>query len=225
MAVIEGLVRAANASNFSASTNNTLSQGRQGEMLTSDVHGPWYHASLAGNVFCAFTLIAGVALPVAAATLNSKFTIHNPTGSGKNVELISFVMGIDSATTVVNGIGVAIQRNLSGTSGIPTTTTTITSAQLGPAGGLSASSASVYSQATLTNVAIPGVTAATAVPIPFYCMFSFGAVTAAVISPAEHEFKGRVILGPDSLGAFCTTVAPATAAFCGIVWAEWATAA
>lgn len=225
MATISGTVRAANTANLSAGTSGTdLSQGRQGEMLTSHVHGKWYQAALAGNLFCAFTLIAGVALPVAAATLNSKFTIHNPAGSGKNVELVSFAMGIDSATTVVNGIGVAIQRNLSGTSGIPTTTTTITSAQLGPQGGLGQSGAVVYSQATLTNVAIPGVTAATAVPIPFYQMFSFGAVTAAGIFPASHEFDGRVILGPDSLGAFCTTVAAATAAFCGIVWAEWNTA-
>ena len=78
-----------------------------------------------------------------------------------------------------------------------------------------------YSQATLTNVAIPGVTVATAVPIPFYNMFSFGAVTAVGIYPASHEFDGRIILGPDSLVAACTTVAAATAAFCGIVWAEY----
>jgi len=65
------------------------------------------------------------------------------------------------------------------------------------------------------------VTAATAVPIPFYNMFSFGATSAAVISPCSHEFDGRLVLGPDSLVAACTTVAPATAAFCGIVWAEW----
>lgn len=224
MASVQGQVIGAGIASANVAVGSTTSniiQGRQGETLNSKVHGDWYQASLAGNLFMAYTVIAGVALPVAAATLNSKFTIHNPAGSAKNVELVSFTMGIDSATTVVNGIGMAIQRNLSGTSGIPTTTTTVTSHQLGPAGGNGSSAASVYSQATLTNVAIPGVTAATAVPIPVYGMFSFGAVTAAVIYEATHNFNGKLILGPDSLAAACTTVAAATAAFCCIIWAEW----
>lgn len=192
--------------------------GALGDQIVSGLHGKYYEAAVRGQLFMAYTVIAGVALPVAAATLNSKFTIHNPASSGKNIELVSFVMGIDSATTVVNGIGLAVQRNLSTTSGVPTSTTAIVASPCGPSG---TASAAVYSQATLTNVAIPGVTAATAVPIPFYGMFSFGAVTAAGIHPASHEFDGRVVLGPDSLAAACTTVAPATAAFCGIVWAEW----
>lgn len=192
--------------------------GADRDAIVSNLHGKYYQAAKAGRLFMAYTAIAGVALPVAAATLNSKFTLHNPASSGKLVEPVSFIMGIDSATTVVNGVGLAVQRNLSTTSGIPTSTTSLISSPCGPTG---TAVASAYSQATLTNVAIPGVTAATAVPIPFYGMFSFGAVTAAVISPCSHEFDGRLILGPDSLVAACTTVAAATAAFCGIVWAEW----
>lgn len=221
MPSIQGIVKTPVLASDAVGTAPTLGMGKNGDALTSQVHGRWYHACLGGNVYIAQTVIAGVALPVAAATLNSKFTIHNPASSEKNVELISFTMGIDSATTVVNGIGLAIQRNLSTTAGVPTTTTSITTAALGPGGALSASKASVYSQATLTNVAIPGVTAATAVPIPLYPLFSFGATTAAGIYNASHDFEGRVILGPDSLGAFCTTVAAATAAFCAVVWAEW----
>lgn len=199
-------------------TAHDFSQGGNGEMLVSPVHGKWYQASLGGNLFIASTVIAGVALPVAAATLNSKFTIHNPAASNKDVELVSFTMGIDSATTVVNGIGMAIQKNLSTTSGIPTSTTATYSASLGGSG---TAVAAVYSQATLTNVAIPGVTASTPVPIPMYGMFSFGAVTAPTIHEVTHDFDGRVVLPPDSLAAACTTVAPATAAFCCVIWAEW----
>lgn len=191
---------------------------KEGGQSVGHIHGKYYEAALRGNLFCAYTVIAGVALPVAAGTLNSKFTLHNPAGSGKNIELVSFTMGIDSATTVVNGIGLAIQRRLGATSGIPTTTTSLVSSSLGPTG---VASGVAYSQATLTNVAIPGVTAATAVPIPFYNMFSFGATSAAGIFPAEHVFDGRIILAPDDLVAACTTVAAATAAFCGIVWSEW----
>ena len=94
----------------------------------------YYEACLRGNLFMAYTVIAGVALPVAAATLNSKFTLHNPAGSGKNIELITFTMGIDSATTVVNGIGLMIQRTTTGSGGAPTLTTACNNFALGIGG-------------------------------------------------------------------------------------------
>lgn len=191
---------------------------KEGGAIVGQLHGKWYQAALEGRLFMAYTVIAGVALPVAAATLNSKFALHNPAGSNVNAEPVRFAMGIDSATTVVNGIGFAIQRKLGSTSGIPTTTTSLVSSPCGPTG---TAKCSVYSQATLTNVAIPGVTAATAVPIPFYNMFSFGAITAVTIDNVSHDFDGMLILAPDDLAAACTTVAAATAAFCGILWAEW----
>lgn len=206
---------------FAAGSTVQQTGGREGAANVQNVHGKWYAAALAGNLFMAGTLIAGVALPVAAGTLNSKFTIHNPASSTKIVELVRFSMGCDSATVVVNQIGLAIQRGLSTTSGIPTSTTALTSFQLGTAGGLNAAFAQVYSQATLTNVAIPGVTAATAVPIPFYGMFSMQATAQTSSDPQDHDFDGRVLLGPDSLGAFCTSVAAATAAPCNILWSEW----
>lgn len=202
----------------SSDTSKIIRLGRSGEQVTSNLRGRYAQAAMDGRLFMAYTVIAGVALPVAAATLNSKFTLHNPASSNVNLELVRFTMGIDSATTVVNGIGMAIQRNLSSTSGVPTSTTSLVSSPLGIDG---TATGVAYSQATLTNVAIPGVTAATAVPIPFYNMFSFGAVTAATIDSVSHDFDGMVILEPDDLGAFCTTVAPATAAFCGVIWAEW----
>ncbi len=193
--------------------------GKGGETIVTELHGVYAEAASRGRVFMAYTVIAGVALPVAAATLNSKFTLHNPANSNVNMELISYTMGIDSATTVVNGVGLAIQRSLSTTAGVPTTTTALVSSRLGLGGVTPLGTA--YSQATLTNVAIPGVTAATLNPIPFYNMFSFGATSATGIFDVTHNFNGKVWLEPDSLAAACTTVAPATAAFCSIIWAEY----
>lgn len=201
-----------------SSTPRVIRLGYGGEQIVSQLRGKFAEAAMRGRLFMAYTVIAGVALPVAAATLNSKFTIHNPASSDVDIELARFTMGIDSATTVVNGVGMAIQRNLSTSGGgVPTSTTALVSSPLGKGGD---PQGVAYSQATLTNAAIPGVTAATAVPIPFYNMFSMGAVTAPGIFDASHDFDGRVILEPDDLGAFCCTVAPATAAFCGIIWAE-----
>lgn len=191
---------------------------KEGAQVATELHGKYYEAAMRGRLFTASTVIAGVVIPVAAATLNSKFTIWNPAGSGVNVELISFTTGLDTATQVVNGWGMLVQRNLTATSGIPTSGTAAATGLLGISG---TAKAAAYTQLTLTNVAIPGVTAATAVPIPLYPMFSSGATTAAGIFECTHNFDGRLILGQDSLGAVCTTVAAAAQNFCSVIWAEW----
>lgn len=190
---------------------------KYGAQVMTELHGKYAELALKGRLFYASTVIAGVVLPVAAATLNSKFTIWNPAGSGKIVEPIYFTTGLDTATTVVNGIGMLIQRGLTSGAGIPTTLTAAAALPMGLSGS---AKAGVYTQATLTNVAIPGVSAATAVPIAFYNMFSFGATTAAGVFECGHSFDGKVLLAPDDLGAFCTSVAAASQNVCGILWAE-----
>lgn len=193
--------------------------GKEAQTITSHLHGKYWEAAMNGQLFTASSVIAGLVMPVAAATLNSKWTIWNPAGSGVVVEMISFTTGLDTATQVVNGWGLAIQRNLTTTGGgIPTSVTAATSLALGAGGS---SKVTVATQATLTNVAIPGVTAATAVPIPLYPMFSSGATTAAGIYNCSHDFDGRVLLNPDDLGAVCTTVAAAAQNWVSFVWAEY----
>ena len=196
----------------------TARGGKNGELVTGNLRGKYAELSSRGQVFTASTVIAGVVIPVAAATLNSKFTLWNPASSGKNVELISCHISCDTATTVVGVHGLLIQRNLSSTAGIPTSVGTL--AVVCPAGINAVSSAvTVAAQATLTNVAIPGVNAA--VTIPFWPMGAYGAVTSASAYDLTHNFDGKLILGPDSLVAACTTVAPSTAAFIQICWAEY----
>ena len=196
----------------------TAAAGRQADQLISEIHGKWYTAGYRGATFITSTLIAGITVPVAAATLNSKFTLWNPAGSGKVVELISINIGVSGATTVASGLGLMIQRNLTATSGIPTSVTAQYTAPLGLSG---TAAAGAYSQATLTNVAIPGVSASTPVPIPYYNIFEFGAVTNTSAASMEHFFDGRIILGPDSLIALCDTVGTELTIAATLTWAEW----
>ena len=191
---------------------------KEGGLVTQTLHGQYYEAALNGNVFHCSTVIAGKVVLVAAATLAGVFTVHNPLGSGKNVELISFTWGPTSATTVVNTIGLLIQRNLTTTAGVPTSTTAGTVHRLGVTG---TPSAAFYSVATLTNVAIPGA-AGSAVPIPFYPMMSNAATTDTAGHEMTHEFKGKILLEPDSLVSVCTNITTATVATMGMVFAEWA---
>ena len=192
--------------------------GRQNDALVSEIHGKWYTAGYRGATFTTSTLIAGVTVPVAAATLSGVFTIWNPAGSGKICELISMNFGTSAATTVVNGVGLMIQRNLTSTSGIPTSNTAQAVLPLGLGGN---PVVGAYSASTLTNVAIPGVSAATAVPIAFYNMIDFGAVTNSSAIPLEHFFDGRILLGPDSLVSVCTSKATETTLVITATWAEW----
>ncbi len=202
-----------------ADSTTTKARGfKEGGAIIGGLHGKYFEAGMRGQTFITSTVIAGVVIPVAAATLNSKFTLWNPASSGVNVELISCTIGNDSATVVVNCHGLLIQRNLTAGAGIPTTTTATANIRLGVGG---VAKASGYSQATLTNVAIPGVTAATAVPIAFYPMFSTGATTWTGATDTTHLFDGKIVLESDSLVAACTTVAATTASFISIMWAEY----
>ena len=194
-----------------------LRADKYGALVASELRGKYSEQALRGRSFTASTVIAGVVIPVAAATLNSKFTLWNPASSGVVIEPISVGYGIDSATTVVNGHGFLIQRGLTAGAGIPTSLTAIAALRMGVSGS---SAVGVYSQATLTNVAIPGVSAATAVPIAFYPTFSHGAVTSVASFDLTHNFDGKLLLEPDSLMAACTTVTASTASFIQICWIE-----
>ena len=187
--------------------------------LVQAIHGQYYEQARRGAVFHASTVIAGKIALVAAATLAGVFTVHNPVGSGKNLELIDFTWGPTSATTVVNTVGLLIQRGLSsGGGGIPTSTTEGSVHRLGLGGVVSAGK--FYSVATLTNVAIPGA-AGSAVPIPFYPMMSNAATTDTAGHEMRHEFKGKIILEPDSLVSVCTNITTATIATMAMAWSEW----
>ena len=190
---------------------------KEGATLDTNLHGKYYEAASRGQVFYASTVIAGKVVVVAAATLAATFTVQNPAGSGKNLELITFHWGPTSATTVVNTIGLLKQSNLSTGAGIPTGLTSGSIHALGVGG---TSVANFYSIATLTNVAIPGAVGS-AVPIPFYIMMSNAATTDTAGHEMVHYFDGRLIVQPDALVSVCTNITSATIATMGLCWAEY----
>lgn len=183
-------------------------------------NGQFYQGALQDKIFWGSTLIAGVALPVMAATLASKFTLWNPIGSGVVAEPLEFAVGMDSATTVVNAIGFAMLYNVSQlTTGLPTSPTFAAGATSGAAanGGVSTSGKAppkcgLYQALTLTNAAVFGPTAWFA---------SFGAVTDGSLGPVPYAFNGKLILPPDSLLTFITSVIAETAMACNLFWAEY----
>lgn len=190
-----------------------VAMGHQGDMLVSEIHGKYYTSAARSGLYLGSTLIAGVALPANAANVVSKFTLWNPAGSGVNVELVEFGIGIDSATTVVNGIVAGFQFGVGGAVTAPGTLTATTSIALGGTNPGGTPKATLYSAATLVNAAVLS---------PLLPIFGgFGAVTDTGTAPDPHKFDGAVVLPPGSLVTFLTTVAAETATFCGLTWAEW----
>lgn len=189
-----------------------LSQGRGGQLHVADTHGKYFAAAVRGKMFLGSTVIAGVALPVNATNVVSKFTLWNPLTSGVNCELVEFGTGIDSATTVVNGVVAGFQFGVGSTITAPGTLTALaTSISIGPGAGV-APAATLYSAATLVNAAVLG---------PLMPIWGgYGAVTDGALAPDPHKFDGKVVLPPGSLVTFLTTVAAATAAFYGLTWIE-----
>jgi hypothetical protein len=77
--------------------------GRLGDVIMSELHGRFYETNARGNVYSgytsAYTIVATTDIsPLPANTGVPIFGILNPTGSGKNISLISTVFTTTSGT-------------------------------------------------------------------------------------------------------------------------------
>ena len=185
--------------------------GVHGSQLASEIHGKYFEVAKRGGLFIGGSVIAGVALPVNAATLASKFTLWNPAGSGYDVELVEFTMGITSVTEVVNGVCLGLQTKVSSSGGAPGTLTAISAFSSYATGG-GVNKATLYSAATLTNAAV----------LPVYALgINFSATTGPTSGANTYVFDGKIILPPDTIATFVTNVAAETTATCSLSWSEW----
>jgi hypothetical protein len=80
-----------------------FTSGRQGDLLTSEIHGPHYVANYRGKLFEAN--VANVVVPAIAASLVSVFTLYNPPSSGVNMEITSTLIAQTTGTTVAQAVG------------------------------------------------------------------------------------------------------------------------
>lgn len=194
--------------NYPAGTAINQPAGQQGEAYVGHVHGNYYAAAKAGLVFHAHATAKTV--PVVAANMASVFSVYNPIGSGKVLELISADIGLVLATTVVDVIGLHYEKFTSA----PTYTAgTEISALLGS--GLR--STAVYATA-LTHVAM-GTTSAARAAI----LTTFGAVTSTADNPITYYFDGKVLVPAGVAVSVATSTAAwtATGMDIGLSWVEW----
>lgn len=196
--------------------NAPVAAGQSGEILTSEIHGKFYSAARAGNVFHLNTAAAGTTIPVQATNLVSTFTLWNPLGSGKNVELIRYSLGLLAATTVVSDITLYVQPGVGQTVAAPGTLTLL-SIRNAAGFGATAPLTSVctgYSAATLVNVMGTNMFVG---PV----LLSVDAVTSTALAPNNYDFDGTVLLPPGTLCTIAGTAAQASATRQSLIFAEW----
>lgn len=179
--------------------------GLQGDAWMSPLHGTHYAATYSGNTF--FASVTAVTVPVIAQSFVSVFSLWNPNNSACNLELIKADVGIVTATTVVNHVGLYYMS-----SAAPTLTTAAT-AYNRKLGAGNTSQGKPYS--ALTHVG--------ATPVLAAIVATFGAVTTTGDNPISYDFDGSILVPPGTVVSFAmSTAAGNTSGLAlGLTWAEW----
>lgn len=202
MPVIQGQVNPLSVTSSAGNSNPPVFQGKQNELGVSEVHGKWYTQAVNGNVFHGNTLVAGTVIPISTATA-ATFVLYNPLGSGVNVELIAYDLGITVVTVIASPIGLGFSSGVGASVAVPTSVTALTPRN-GLLGAGKAPQAQLYSVATVVATTY------------FKTLFNFTATNATAgngLGPNYHyDFDGSLILPPGVLIQTVGLVAPSTSA-------------
>lgn len=204
MPIIYGAVGAPSSSSAADGSNQPLLQGKAGEGVVTELHGKWYTSNYRNQVFMSGGAAAGTTIPASNATA-ATFTLYNPIGSGKVLELIKLNVSILNATTVVSGISLGL------ISGLLVAPTSVTAIPVVSANGLAVASPAgqLWSAATLAAAATR-----------FFTLFSVSA-TSGAFPNFNYDFDGSLLLQPGSLVHVVGTAAQSSASLQSIVWAEY----
>lgn len=174
---------------------NVLRLGHQYELITGDGHAKYHESVRTGNVYslCLPLTATGIAagnLVSAAAAAAVQFAIWNPVGSGLNLSLLKFGLGIVSGTPV----GGAVFHGILGTAPSIATVSGSGTAMNNLAGG-GTPTARYVNTAAQAGTTLTGATAV----LPLRCA-NFASTATAQASPgllnAIEEINGDIILPP-----------------------------
>lgn len=180
--------------------------GRNGDLLSSAVHGQFFNAVQRGNVFSAAGNDFTGRTILAAGGTTSGFMIYNPTGSGVNMEILELLLAPLTATDVVGVIGLEYGAP-------PTTVTNAATVRSQFVGGraLTAQGKASYGS--------------TIVAMTFYKWLPiFIQTTGGVLqgSSVLYQPKGSVVLAPGGAINVVSSTTQSTNLWAqSAVWAEW----
>ncbi len=180
-------------------------QGRGGEMIVSQLNGPFYERAVRGGIFTVANQ-AAVTTTVALATTYTGLALANDAGSNVNLVLLRAGFGLSAAPAAIPTVG------LMGGVGAVTHTTPIAAAAirstlLGPAG---------------THASTTKVDGAATIPTPTLLELFSGANASAALPTSPHQvgvdLGGRYVVPPGSFAALYTLAVSVGFGF--FTWAE-----
>ncbi len=177
------------------SQSQPLRQGRLNEVIMSELRGKYAEAAARGRVFnlvlaATTTGVAAGNINGAAAAASTQFALWNPVGSGVNVELVKFYLGLISGTPAggptFHSYVQGTPNNNVGTKG--------TSSLLG------STASRALGVASAAGTALTGSPSAliTLRPTPFN-YFAAALAAGANIEIAMEEVNGDIVLAPGTL--------------------------
>lgn len=189
----------------STSTANFL-QGKAGEMITSELRGKYYTAAYRGQVFTTSVPAAtALTIPTTLATLASKFCIVNPAGSGKVMELVRLDYFCNSATEVVNTLG--LTKSTLTTAALSSLTAGVINSTL--IGSGSVPSGIFYNAATHADT-----------PVWYKSLIAINA-TAVGLFQDSYVFDGTFLLYPGNCIDLVASLGAQANSIPDLVWAEF----
>jgi hypothetical protein len=187
------------------SSTPPFTSGRQGDLLTSEIHGKHYVANYRGKLFEAN--VANVIVPVVASALVSVFTLYNPVSSGVNMEIVSALCANVAATVVVNAVGWYYSTAVLTSKGSFATAGTV---QSGMVGTSPANKGQFYSAYTHSGT-----------PVLCDVIAGYGAVTNTGPGVAYKFYDGQLILPPGIAMSIAMSTGVQTGLSLEARWAEY----
>lgn len=200
--IIQGQVGAPSTTSMGDGAFPNILLGKQAEMVQTQLHGKYYTAAYRNLVFTTGVLIAGVTIPVNTTTAPT-FTLFNPAGSGKNLELLSLdIAWPAAATTVVASLLGTLSAQ------VPTSVTAGNVYRMPFTGTTGGNAGLFYTAATITasttHTALLNVTS-----------------TADQMTASHYDWDGRLILAPGTLFTLTSSPVQTGVALPTLSWAEF----
>lgn len=219
MPVIQGLVNPPSSTSAGDGANPPLLQGKQGELIASELHGKYYTQSYRGNAYWASAAAAGIITTAFSNTTYVGLLLWNPQGSGKNLVPIRAMQGRILAATTVAAWGHAFLLNAGAgvATAAPLSAFTAITATRG-----AANNPGLTGQGNSVALVGGGATFTTALAWGRANGFSEGTNTTAVVDQVQLEdFDGSLIIPPGTLMAvFAATAAQGGTWVPSILWEE-----
>lgn len=179
----------------------TLRAGRQGELMTSNVHGRFYEQVMRGNVFGASNQ-AATSTTAALATTFTGLAVANPSSSGKNLVMLRYTVG-QVAAGAAGAVGLMVG------SGAAAGSLTVYNRKVG-----ASTSGSVTTASAGATIATPTLQAV------FGNIGSLATTGYGLTPGLDVYLDGEIIVPPGFFIAGYTTAATTTALIQSMAWEE-----